>query len=77
MAVSSEGIDFDSLDGEIVYLFFLVICPRDRPGDSLRAMERIARQLRNDTFLRALKQSKTKEDIWQVLVEADDNQLVS
>src|SRR5215469_12448678 len=29
VAVSSEGVDFDSLDGERVHLFFLLISPMD------------------------------------------------
>lgn len=77
VAVSGEGLDFDSLDGEKVELFFLLISPPDRPGDHLRALENISRQLRDDTFCRFLKQSKTTEDIWQLLVEADNNQFVS
>src|SRR5262245_31465751 len=56
VAVSQEGVDFDSLDGEKVQLFFLLISPPDRPGDHLRALENISRQLRNDSFCRFLKQ---------------------
>src|SRR5690606_22522603 len=74
VAVSQEGIDFDSLDGEKVQLFFLLISPPDRPGEHLRALENISRQLRNDTFCRFLKQAKTAEDVWQLLEEADNNQ---
>ncbi len=77
VAISEKGIDFDSLDGEKVQLFFLLISPPDRPGDHLRALENISRQLRNDTFCRFLKQSKTPEDIQQLLEEADDNQFGS
>lgn len=77
VAVSVEGVDFKSLDGEKVHLFFLLISPPDRPGDHLRALENISRQLRDDTFCRFLKQSKTSEDIWQLLEEADNNQFVS
>ena len=74
VGVSAEGIDFNSLDGEKVQLFFLLISPPDRPGDHLRALENISRQLRDDTFCRFLKQSKTAVDIQQLLEEADDNQ---
>lgn len=77
VAVSSEGVDFESLDGEKVYLFFLLISPPDRPGDHLRALENISRQLRDETFCRFLKQSKTAEDIKQLLDEADNNQFGS
>ena len=77
VGVSAEGVDFDSLDGERVQLFFLLISPPERPGDHLRALENISRQLRDETFCRFLKQSKTAEDISQLLQEADDNQFVS
>jgi fructose-specific phosphotransferase system IIA component len=74
VAVSQGGVDFDSLDGEKVQLFFLLISPPDRPGDHLRALENISRQLRNDTFCKFLKQAKSAEEIKQLLDEADNNQ---
>jgi PTS system fructose-specific IIA component/PTS system nitrogen regulatory IIA component len=77
VAISSNGVDFAALDGESVHLFFLLISPPDRPGDHLRALENISRQLRDDTFCRFLKQSKTAEDIQQLLEEADNNQFGS
>lgn len=77
VAVSREGVDFASLDGETVQLFFLLISPPDRPGDHLRALENISRQLRNDTFCRFLKQAKSADDIRQLLEEADNNQFGS
>ena len=77
VAVGAEGVDFDSLDGEKVQLFFLLISPPDRPGDHLRALENISRQLRDDTFCRFLKQAKTREEILQLLDEADNNQFGS
>ena len=73
VAVSGEGVDFSSLDGEKVQLFFLLISPPDRPGDHLRALENISRQLRDDTFCRFLKQAKTPDDIRHLLEEADNN----
>ncbi len=77
VAISSDGVDFNSLDGEKVQLLFLLISPPDRPGDHLRALENISRQLRDDTFCRFLKQAKSVEDIQQLLDEADNNQFVS
>jgi PTS system fructose-specific IIA component/PTS system nitrogen regulatory IIA component len=74
VAVSSQGVDFASLDGETVQLFFLLISPPDCPGDHLRALENISRQLRDDTFCRFLKQAKSAEEIQQLLDEADNNQ---
>ncbi|WP_425616176.1 PTS sugar transporter subunit IIA [Anatilimnocola sp. NA78] len=74
VGVSHEGVDFNSLDGDKVHLFFLLVSPPDRPGDHLRALENISRQLRDDTFCRFLKQAQTVQDIRQLLDEADHNQ---
>ena len=77
VGVSNEGVDFNSLDGDKVQLFFLLVSPPDRPGDHLRALENISRQLRDDTFCRFLKQAKTSNDIRLLLEEADTNQFAS
>ncbi len=77
VGVSVGGINFDSLDGEDVQLLFLLISPPDRPGDHLRALEYISRHLRDETFCKFLKQSKTADDILQLLDEADNDQFSS
>lgn len=77
VAISDQGVDFESLDGEKVHLLFLLISPPDRPGDHLRALENISRQLRDDTFCRFLKQSKKPDDVWQLLDEADSSKFGS
>ncbi|MFM8249991.1 MAG: PTS sugar transporter subunit IIA [Planctomycetota bacterium] len=74
VGVCSAGLDFDSLDGERVHLFFLLVSPPDRPGDHLRALENISRQLRNDQFCRSLRQAQSAADIQRLLEEADNNQ---
>jgi len=77
VGISVEGVDFNSLDGNKVHLFFLLISPPDRAGDHLRALENISRRLRDDTFCRFLKQARSAQDIQQLLEEADNNQFVS
>ena len=77
VGISGDGVDFDSLDGEKVQLFFILVSPPDRPGDHLRALENISRQLRDNMFCKFLKQSKTSDEIRQLLEEADNNQFVS
>ena len=77
VGVSTNGVDFESLDGEKVQLFFMLISPLDRRNDHLKALENISKQLQDETFCRFLKQSKTPEDIQQILEEADNNQFVS
>src|SRR5437016_11312180 len=55
VAVSRGGVPFDSLDGEPVHLFVMLISPQDRPGDHLRALENVSRSLRDDAFVRSLR----------------------
>ena len=45
VGVSADGVDFNSLDGGKVQLFFLLVSPPDLPQDHLRALENISRQL--------------------------------
>ena len=71
VAISRDGVDFSSLDGEDVFIFFLLVSPPDRPGDHLRGLENISRHLRGQDFCNFLKQSTTAKDIWELLAEAD------
>src|ERR1700684_2864428 len=52
-AVSKAAVAFDALDGEPVHVFVLLISPQDRPADHLRALENVARALRDDGFVRS------------------------
>ncbi len=71
VALSREGIAFDSLDGEPVHVFVLLISPQDRPGDHLRALENVSRSLRDDNFVRALRAATTREEIIALLDRAE------
>ncbi len=71
VAISRPGVPFDSLDGEPVHVFVLLISPQDRPGDHLRALENVSRSLRDDAFVRSLRQATTREAIWGLLGELD------
>ncbi|HZY84841.1 MAG TPA: PTS sugar transporter subunit IIA [Gemmataceae bacterium] len=71
VAVSTKGVAFDSLDGEPVYVFVLLISPQDRPGDHLRALENVSRCLRDDGFVRSLRQAGARENIAALLDRAD------
>jgi PTS system nitrogen regulatory IIA component len=71
VALSRPGVSFDSLDGEPVHVFVLLVSPQDRPGDHLRALENVSRVLRDDTFVRSLRQAPTRDAIWALLNELD------
>ena len=67
LAVAKDGLPFESLDGEPVYVFVLLVSPSDRPGDHLRALEAVVRTMRNEDFVKQLRACTTKEEIWHLL----------
>jgi mannitol/fructose-specific phosphotransferase system IIA component (Ntr-type) len=75
VALSKPGVAFESLDGEPVHVLVLLISPQDQPGIHLRALEYISRRLRDDGLVRSLRQAPTREAIWDLLVEADHQDL--
>jgi PTS system fructose-specific IIA component/PTS system nitrogen regulatory IIA component len=71
LAVAPGGVAFESLDGEPVYIFVLLISPQDRPGDHLRALENVSRCLRDDEFVRSLRAARSREEISALLDRID------
>ncbi len=67
VAVSRKGVDFESLDEEPVYVFFLLISPPNQPGPHLRALDNAARYLREDSFVDALRQAKTADQVLNLI----------
>ena len=70
---SGVGIDFSSLDKQLVYSVILLISPVDNPDRHLQAMESIFKHLQRDRFRKFLRQSQTAEEIEDLLREADEN----
>jgi len=70
LALSPTGVPFDSIDGEPVYVFVLLVSPQDRPGDHLRALENVVRTMKDETFVKNLRQATTRADIWHLLDDA-------
>ncbi|MDR1506055.1 MAG: PTS sugar transporter subunit IIA [Treponema sp.] len=50
LGVSKRGIDYDALDGEPVYLLFMVVGPQSRAEKHLRILKRLAELLENPQF---------------------------
>jgi mannitol/fructose-specific phosphotransferase system IIA component (Ntr-type) len=68
---SSAGIDFAALDQAPVYSVVLLLSPQANPDGHLQAMENIFRNLQQDNFRRFLRQAATKQEIIDLIEEAD------
>ncbi|OGW82795.1 MAG: PTS fructose transporter subunit IIA [Omnitrophica bacterium RIFCSPLOWO2_01_FULL_45_10] len=69
--LSQKGVNFDSLDGEAVYIFFLLIAPEESAGPHLKALARISRMLKDKYFREQLKKSKDEREILRIIQEED------
>jgi PTS system nitrogen regulatory IIA component len=65
--VSAQGVDYDSLDGEPVNLFFVLVAPDDSAGVHLKALARISGLLRDKFFKKALLNAQDRNDVIKVI----------
>jgi fructose-specific phosphotransferase system IIA component len=70
---TTEPVDFDSLDGQPVRLFFLLVGPETAAGPHIKALSRISRLVRRDDARERLLQSKSSEEFFRALQEAEAN----
>lgn len=69
--VTREGVNFDALDGQPVELFFLLVGPESAAGEHVKALSRISRLLRRESFRERLIAAATPEEFYSILVEAE------
>lgn len=69
---SSKGIDFEAIDAQPVYLFFLLVAPEDSASVHLKALAKVAKILKNNSLKKALLAARTKEEIYQLIIQDDE-----
>ena len=69
--ICHEGVNFDALDGEPVYIFFLLVAPEDSAGPHLKALARISRLLKDKFFRESLKSLTDEKAILKLIREED------
>lgn len=68
---SRQGVDFQSLDGKPTHLFFLLVAPEDSAGAHLKALARISRLLKDESFRVRLLQAADGHELWNTIREED------
>jgi len=72
LGLSQKGVDFDSLDGEPVYIFFLLVAPQDSAGPHLKALARISRLTKDKFFRDSLRQARDEKTVLKIISQEDD-----
>lgn len=73
--LSKKGVDFDSLDGEPAYIFFLLVAPQDSAGPHLKALARISRLLKDKYFRDSLRACVDDKAIIKILSTEDEKKV--
>lgn len=73
--LSKKGVDFDSLDGEPAYIFFLLIAPQDSAGPHLKALARISRLLKDKFFRDSLRACIDDKSIVKIINQEDEKKV--
>lgn len=69
--VSARPVPFDSIDGEPVRLFFLIVGPEASAGLHVKLLSRIARLVRRDSVRQQLVEATTADAFYHVLLDAE------
>ena len=63
LGTQRRGVEFEALDGEAAFVFFLLVSPANISGPHIKALARISRLLKNDDFKKKLIASSTAEEV--------------
>ncbi len=69
--ICHAGVNFEALDGEPVYIFFLLVAPEDSAGPHLKGLARISRLLKDKFFRESLKALTDEKVILKLIREED------
>ncbi|MDR1899320.1 MAG: PTS sugar transporter subunit IIA [Treponema sp.] len=72
LGISRKGIDYDALDGEPVYLLFMVLAPQKDSEKHLRILKRMAELLENPQFYMDLVSQKDPQSAYGIIRKYED-----
>ncbi|MEG0561446.1 MAG: fructose-specific PTS transporter subunit EIIC [Cetobacterium sp.] len=65
----SEGVDFDSLDGEKSKLFFMIAAPEDATDSHIETLSKLTSKLLDDELRERLEKASTEDEVIAILNE--------
>ncbi|HRR41741.1 MAG TPA: PTS sugar transporter subunit IIA [Syntrophales bacterium] len=68
---SKTGVDFNSLDGRPVHLFFVLLAPENSSSTHLKALAKLSRMLMDQPFREDLMKAESTDVIYSAIVDMD------
>ena len=72
LGIKKDGVDFQSLDEQPVYLFFLLISPLNVSVPHIRALAHISRLLRHDHLRKRLIAAENPHQVLELIAEEEE-----
>jgi PTS system nitrogen regulatory IIA component len=69
---SKKGVDFSSLDGKPVHLFFLLLIPQEEKVKNLAVLAEIARMVKKSGFIAQLLEAPDAKALYKALKKAEE-----
>lgn len=71
---SEQGISYDSIDGNPVYLVFMIAMPETDSKQHLTTLAWISRNLMHESFRKKLMEAKTPEEVMNIILRANEGE---
>lgn len=69
---SLKGVNFESIDGEPTFLFFLLVAPEDSDGIHLKTLAKLAKILKTSSLRKVLMEAHTREELYKAIIQEDE-----
>ena len=70
--LSRKGVEFESIDGDLTRIFFVLMTPENSTGLHLKLLARISRILKNEPFRDRLMNAADSKEIYNIIKEEDE-----
>jgi len=70
--LSKKGVNFDSIDGNLTHIFFLLLTPENSTGLHLKLLGRISRMLKDEPFKHKIIAASNREEILSIIRNEDE-----
>jgi nitrogen PTS system EIIA component len=69
---SKNGVTFDSIDGKLVHLFFLLLAPENGTGQHLKVLAKISKMTKSGNFRKKLMEANSSDELYKIITEHDE-----
>ena len=71
LGVSRDGIDYEALDGELVYIVITIFAPPDNPGQHVELLAEISRLFAIPGFAEKVRAAQSAEEVMALIVSEE------